>query len=85
MIYFGEGLGEIWLRDNSSYHEAQRNDPLCGKRVVITDRDCEEYGKPGVITKVTEFSPSYKITLKKDRYGEVFTHLERWQFKIIEE
>lgn len=79
MYYFGEELGATWLRDNSAYHEAQRHHPLCGSIVVITDRDCKEYGRTGVITKVTDgCPPSHKVTLKQDRYGEEFIYLEEW-------
>lgn len=84
MYYFGEELGAIWERDNSAYHEAQRNHPLCGSKVILTDKELKEYGRRGVITKVTEFSPVYKITLKEDRYGEEFIYADRWQFEITE-
>lgn len=84
MIYFGEGLGETWMRDNSAYHEAQRRHPLCGSRVVITDRDSAEYGRKGTITKVTESSPEFKITLKAWDSGEEYIYADRWQFRIID-
>lgn len=82
MYYFGEELGATWLRNNSTYHEAQRHHPLCGSKVVITDRDCKEHGRAGIITKVTE-DGSYKVTLKKDRCGEEFIYLEEWRFRKV--
>ena len=81
-IYGAEFLGEYWLRDNSAYHETQRNDPLCGTEVIITDEDVKEYGRKGVITKIPE--SGYKITLKEYPNGEEFVYLNRWQFKMLE-
>lgn len=79
-IYGAEFLGEYWLRDNSAYHEAQSNDPLCGTEVIITDKDIKECGRKGVITKVME--GSFKITLREWPGGEEFVVLDRWQFKL---
>lgn len=85
MIYYGEGLGETWARDNSAYHEEQSRHPLCGTRVVLTDSELKECGRRGIITKVTDGSPVYKITLKEDLYSEEFIFVDDWQFKIVRE
>lgn len=82
MRYFGEELGATWLRDNSAHHKAQKQTPLCGSHVIVSDENCKEHGRKGVITKVAE--ASYKVTLKEWCGGEEFIYLDKWQFKIVE-